>query len=202
MIEMSEGLPGPAPEDRPEPEGRRNAQGVRVDPDAAAEPEPRRAVLSATVDHEPGVLASVATLFSRRRFNIESLAVGPTAVDGQARITLVVEEPEPGVEQAKRQLRKLRPVRAVAEVGDDAVERELALVKVDADDADQLRAVTEACDGATVDAGPETITVELTGTETEVDRAIEALSRFGVREVVRTGTAALARGPHPTEEER
>lgn len=191
-------LPGPAPEDRPHPTGRRNAQGIRVDPDAAAEPPTRTATISALVRHEPGVLARVAGLFSRRQFNIESLTVGPTEDPDFARITLVTEEPDPGIEQARKQLRKLVPVEAVSELPADAIQRELALVKVDGDRPEQVGVLAEMYGAKTVDATPEAITVEVTGSRQKVDAAIEALDQCGVREVKRTGTAALARGGQAT----
>ncbi len=192
------GMSGPAPEERPTPDGRRNAQGIRVDPEVAAEPPVRRAVISVLVDHEPGVLSEVSGLFSRRQFNIESLTVGPTADPDRARITVVCEESEPGIDQLEKQLRKLLPVIAVRELPDDAVRRELALVKVDAADPAEVQAVAEMYDGRTVDACPETVTVEVTGSRGKVEAAVETLDRFGVREVVRTGTTALARGTERT----
>ena len=197
---MSDGLTGPGPSERPQPEGRRNEQGIRIDPEVEAEPDIRRATLSALVEHEPGVLAKVSGLFSRRQFNIESLAVGPTTEAGRARITMVVEEPEPGVEQAKKQLEKLIPVISVTELDQDAVARELAIVKVGADEPDKVQAVTEMCGGQVVDIGPETVTVELTGVEAQINSALETFERFTIHEVVRTGTAALARGSTNTNE--
>ena len=195
---MTGGLQGPGPKDRPRPDGRRNSQGIRVDPDAEAEPDTRRAVLSALVKHEPGVLAEVSGLFSRRQFNIESLTVGPTEDDDRARITLVIEEPEPGIEQAKKQLRKLLPVVSVRELDADAIQRELVIVKVNGEDPDKVQAITEMYDGDTLDAGPRTITVEITGDAQKIDDAVDAYEQFGIREVVRTGDAALARGEQPT----
>jgi len=196
---MTGGLEGPGPNERPHPEGRRNAQGIRIDPAAEAEVPQERAVLSALVEHEPGVLAKVSGLFSRRQFNIESLSVGPTEDEAYARITMVIEEPTTGVEQAKKQLEKLIPVVSVVELdGEDAVARELAVVKVGADNPDEVQAVAEMHDGKVVDMSPETITVELTGPERDIDAALETFERFTVREVVRTGTAALARGPQET----
>lgn len=189
-----QGMPGPAPEERPQPRGRRTPDGVRVDPDATAESEPRRATLSALVAHEPGVLSAVAGLFSRRRFNILSLTVGPTADPNHARITIVVEEPDPGVEQVRKQLAKLVQVVAVEELDDSATRRELALVKVDADRPDEVAAVADMYDAEAVDATPEAVTLEVTGRRRSVDAAIAAFERFGVREVKRTGTAALAGG--------
>ncbi|QCC59720.1 acetolactate synthase small subunit [Natrinema thermotolerans] len=195
---MKKGLEGPPPEDRPTPAGRRNKQGIRIDPEVEATHEPRRTVISALVEHEPGVLSDVSGLFSRRQFNIESLTVGPTEDDDRARMTIVVEEPDPGIDQVKKQLRKLVPVIAVRELEPDAMRRELALIKVDAADPAQIAAVAEMYGGKTVDSSPQTATVEVTGARQKIEAAIETFSQFGIREISRTGTTALARGTDPT----
>lgn len=200
-----EGLDGPTPEERPRPNGRRSSRGVRVDPDAEASYEPRRTTISALVEHEPGVLAEVAGLVSRRQFNIDSLTVGQTTNPETARVTLVVEEPEPGVRQVEKQLEKLVPVISVRELGRDAVRRELLLLKVHGDRPAEVQAVAEMHDATVLDAGPWTITVELTARPEEVDDAVDAFRQFGIRELTRTGSAALARGDEWTtdvEEER
>ncbi len=194
----SKALEGPHPSERPETSRRRNAQGIRIDPDAEAEPETQQAVLSALVAHEPGVLANVASLFSRRQFNIESLTVGATTDDDRARITLVIEESGPGIEQAKKQLQKLVPVVSVTELPADATRRDLALIKVEATHPDQVQSLAEMYGGQAVDAGRETVTVEITGSEQKIDAAIDAFERFGIVEIVRTGTAALTRGAQRT----
>ena len=191
-------LPGPDPDERMEPTGRRNSQGIRVDPDAEAEHPPERAVLSALVKHEPGVLAEISGLFSRRQFNIESLTVGPTVDDDLARMTIVIEEPRPGIRQAKKQLEKRIPVISVRRLDHDAVQRELVIVKVNGREPDKVNAITDMYDGQTLDAGPRTITVELTGDQRKIDDALDAYEQFGIREIVRTGYAALARGESPT----
>ncbi|WP_394739537.1 acetolactate synthase small subunit [Natronococcus roseus] len=193
-----QGLDGPAPGERPSPAGRRNKQGIRIDPEVEAKHEPRRTVISALVKHEPGVLAEASGLFSRRQFNIESLTVGPTDDDERARITLVVEEPDPGIDQIKKQLRKLIPVIAVRELEPDAMRRELALVKVNAERPDQVAAVADMYDAKTVDSSPETATFEITGARQKIEAAIETFSQFGIREISRTGTTALARGTDDT----
>ena len=192
------GLRGPPPEERPHPDGRRNSQGIRIDPEIEAEPAERTAVVSALVDNEPGVLSRVAGLFSRRQFNIESLTVGPTTVEEHSRITLVVEETEPGIDQVKKQLAKLKPVIAVGELDDDAVRTELVLLKVLGEEPDKVHAITQMYDGQTLDAGPETITVQITGDEATIDDAIDAFRQFGIVEIARTGQTALASGPTPT----
>ncbi|GAB3683327.1 hypothetical protein GCM10028857_10720 [Salinarchaeum chitinilyticum] len=197
----SKALEGPRPEERPEPKGKRNPQGIRIDPEAEAELKPEHVTLSALVLHEPGVLAQVSSLFSRRQFNIESLTVGPTENPDRARITLAIEETRPGIEQAKKQLAKLVPVAAVRELERDATLRELALIKVSGEHPDKVQALAEMYGGQAVDAGAETITVEITGQRPQIENAVEAFQRFGVREVTRTGTAALARGTTETADE-
>ena len=189
-----DGLTGPGPEKRERPTGRRSKEGVRVDPEAEASHPERRTTISALVKHEPGVLAEVAGLVSRRRFDIDSLTVGPTTNPETARMTLTIEEPEPGVRQVEKQLEKLVPVISVRELGRDAVRRELAVLKVHDDRPAAVESVAEMFDARTLDAEPGTVTVEVTGSSEEIDRAIEAFQRFGVRELTRTGTAALARG--------
>jgi len=202
---MTEGLQGPAPAERPQPSGRRNAQGIRIDPAAAAEPEPRRTVISALVENEPGVLATISGLVSRRQFNIESLTVGTTTNPETSRVTLVIEEAEPGIRQVEKQLDKVINVISVRELDADAVRRELVIVKVHGEEPDKVHAVTEMYDGTTLDAGPQTITVQITGGEGKIDDAIDAFRQFGIRELARTGQTALARGEEWTtdaEEER
>lgn len=195
---MSQGLDGPSPDDRRRPEGKRNSQGIRVDPEVHAEPAERRTVISALVAHEPGVLSRVSGLFSRRQFNIESLTVADTQNPDWARITLVVEEPDPTLDQIEKQLEKIVPVIHVRELAADAVTRELVVVKVDGEEPDKVQAITEMYDGTTLDAGPRTITVELTGDERKIDDAIDAYRQFGIREIARTGQTALARGETKT----
>ncbi|MFC7098359.1 acetolactate synthase small subunit [Halobaculum marinum] len=191
------GLSGPRPEERPHPTGRRDEHGVRKEPDHGPEPT-RRATVSALVEDEPGVLARAAGLFRRRQFNIESLTVGPTTVEGHSRITLVVEETEAGIDQAKKQLAKLTPVIAVGELSDDAVAAELVLLKVRGQEPDKVHAITSMYDGQTLDAGPRTITVQITGDENQIDDAIDAFHQFGIIEMARTGQTALERGDSPT----
>jgi acetolactate synthase-1/3 small subunit len=198
MSEHQQGLQGPRPEERPHPDGRRNSQGIRIDPEVEAEPDSRTAMISALVEHEPGVLARVAGLFSRRQFNIESLTVGPTTVEGNARLTLIVEEPEPGIDQAKKQLAKLKSVISVGELEGRPVRSELVLLKINGDQPEKVQAVTEMYDGETLDAGPETITVQLAGDTDEIEDALDAYRQFGIIEIARTGPTALARGETPT----
>jgi len=196
--EDSSRLPGPGPEERPHPVGRRNTEGIRIDPVVEAEHDSRRAVISALVEDEPGVLARVAGLVSRRQFNIESLTVGPTTVEGHSRITMVVEETDPGIDQITKQLAKLKPVLSVGEVSGSAVTTDLVLLKVRGDEPEAVHAVTQMYGGETLDAGPRTITVQLTGENSRIDDALDAFEQFGIIEVARTGPTALARGDTPT----
>jgi len=198
MSRNEQGLEGPRPEERPHPDGRRNSQGIRIDPEVEAEPDSRTAMISALVEHEPGVLARVAGLFSRRQFNIESLTVGPTTVEGNARLTLLVEETDPGIDQIKKQLAKLKPVISVGELEARAIRSELVLLKVRGDEPEKVQAITEMYDGKTLDAGPRTITVQLTGSNDEIADAMDAYRQFGIIEVARTGPTALSRGDRPT----
>ena len=192
------GLKGPGPDERPQPDGRRNDQGIRIDPEAEAKREPRRAVFSALVEDEPGVLSRVAGLISRRQFNIESLTVGPTTIEDHSRITMVVEEPEPSIDQIEKQLAKLKPGIAVGELDRDAIRTELVLLKVDGSEPDKVHAVTDMYDGKTLNAGHQTITVQLTGDEDRIEHAIDAFRQFGIIEIARTGDTALARGNKAT----
>jgi acetolactate synthase I/III small subunit len=202
---QGQGLRGPRPEERASPQGRRSSQGIRVDPDAEAAYPPRRTVISALVENEPGVLATVSGLVSRRQFNIESLTVGPTTNPETSRITLVIEEPDPGIRQVEKQLAKLIPVISVSELGEDAIRREVVICKVHGDEPEKVQAITEMYNGRTLDAGPRTITVEIAGDEQQVNDALDAYRQFGIRELARTGQTALARGDEWTtdaEEER
>jgi acetolactate synthase-1/3 small subunit len=187
-------LAGPAPSERDSPEGERTDDGVRLADAATAGGGGRmRRTLSAVVDHDPGVLAAVSGLFSRRMFNIESLTVGPTADDDYARMTIVVDESGSGVEQARKQLAGLPTVHLVRELELEPVERELALIKVDCDDPGEVEALAGMHDAEVVAVGAAAATVQVTGTERDVDDAIDAFARFRLREVSRTGTTALER---------
>ena len=115
-------------------------------------------------------------------------------------MTIVIEETRPGIEQAKKQLRKLIPVVSVRELAHDSVQRELVIVKVNGEEPDKVHAITEMYNGETLDAGPRTITIEITGNVQKIDDAIDAYKQFGIREIVRTGYAALARGEQQTAE--
>ena len=119
----------PGPHERAQPDGRRNADGTRTEPDAPQKDTVgRRAVLSAIVVNEPGVTAKVTGLFARRQINIERIVGEPMGDGERSRITFVVEPPHPGVQQVKRQLEKLLPVISVKEFNLEAADHLTAAI--------------------------------------------------------------------------
>jgi acetolactate synthase-1/3 small subunit len=154
--------------------------------------------LSVLVENKPGVLAHVAGLFSRRAFNISSLAVGPTEDERVSRMTIVVDGASTPVEQVSKQLDKLVRVLKVVELDEDcAVERELALIKVRADPAmrGQLLEVATVFSANVVDMSPTTLVLEAVSSPAKLDALLAMLDSYGSTcELVRTGRIALARG--------
>jgi acetolactate synthase-1/3 small subunit len=153
--------------------------------------------VSVLVEDRPGVLARIAGLFSRRGFNIDSLAVGHTEDPGRSRMTIVVDCAEMPLEQVTKQLNKLVHVLKIVELEPArSVERELVLVKVKADPAlrYQIVELAEMFRAKIVDVAPEALTIEATGSPDKVAAMIELLDPYGIRELVRTGRVALARG--------
>jgi acetolactate synthase I/III small subunit len=153
--------------------------------------------LSVLVENKPGVLAHVAGLFSRRAFNISSLAVGPTQDERISRMTIVVDGSSTPVEQVIRQLDKLVRVLKVVELHDDsAVQRELALIKVRASGAARSQVLEAAAvfRAGIVDLGPESLVIEATGSPGKLDALLAILDGCGACELVRTGRVALSRG--------
>jgi acetolactate synthase I/III small subunit len=153
--------------------------------------------LSVLVENKPGVLAHVAGLFSRRAFNISSLAVGPTEDARVSRMTIVVDGASTPVEQVSKQLDKLVRVLKVVELDDHAaVERELALIKVRIHPAlrGELLEVATVFQTKVVDMSPETVVLEATSSPGKLDSLLENLERYGTCELVRTGRIAMARG--------
>ena len=154
--------------------------------------------LSVLVENKPGVLARVSGLFSRRGFNIESLAVGPTEPPAISRITILVSVEGTALEQVTKQLNKLINVIKIVELEDAAsVQRELLLVKVRADDTTR-RGVLETVElfrAKVVDVGPEALTIEVTGQPAKLEAMLRMLDPYGIREMVQSGVVALGRGP-------
>jgi acetolactate synthase I/III small subunit len=157
-----------------------------------------RYVLSALVQNHAGVLSRISGLFSRRGYNIDSLTVGETQDPGVSRMTIVVRGDEATIEQIQKQLEKLVEVGAVRLLDSSkAVYRELALIKVAAaaEARPEIIQIAGIFRARIVDVSHETLTVEATGDQAKIDGLLELLAPFGVRELARTGIAALERGP-------
>ena len=155
-------------------------------------------IISVLVENKAGVLARVSGLFSRRGYNIESLAVGTCETPGMSRITIVVVGDDMHIEQVKKQLNKLIDVIKITDITEkEHVERELALIKVHAEPGSQRSEVMQIAGifrAKIIDVGAQTLVLEVTG-DSEKISAIESLLRpYGVMELVRTGRVALQRG--------
>ena len=182
------------------------AHHVHGTPPARALPgsgETRRHVLVAIVLNKPGVLNRVSSLMRARNFNIDSLAVSHTDREDVSRMTITLHGDDVAMEQAATQLYRLIDVLKVQDVtSEPTVEHELALVKVratDANRADVLK-VVELSRGRIVDLGPESVIVEVSGPESDVDAFLGLVRTFGIKELVRTGAVVMARGSGSIEE--
>jgi acetolactate synthase I/III small subunit len=156
-----------------------------------------RHTLSVLVENKPGVLVRIAGLFSRRGFNIDSLAVGPTEHEEISRMTIVVNCAERPLEQVTKQLNKLVNVLKIVELDPAAsVQRELLLVKVRADTESRSRVLETVAlfRAKVVDVAPDAVTVEATGNRDKLDALIRVLEPFGIKELVQSGMVALGRG--------
>ena len=158
-----------------------------------------RHVISALVMNEPGVLANVAGMFAARGFNIDSLVVGRTENPDLSRMTIVVTADDNTLAQVRKQLAKLVPVVNVQDFSGTAyIERDMALVTVSvtADKRSEVVDIVDLFRGKVVDVSPESVMVELAGTEDKIESMIELLRPIGIMEVVRTGKIAMTRGVH------
>ncbi|MGC4109187.1 MAG: acetolactate synthase small subunit [Nocardioides sp.] len=159
--------------------------------------------LSVLVENKPGVLARIAGLFSRRGFNIESLAVGPTEHDEISRMTIVVNVEDSPLEQVTKQLNKLIEVIKIVELdGPLSVNRELMLVKVRADAATrgQVLDAVQLFRAKVVDVAPDAVTIEVTGNADKLADFRQVLEPFGIRELVQSGMVAVGRGSRSISE--
>jgi len=157
-----------------------------------------RHTLSVLVEDKPGVLARVSGLFSRRGFNIESLAVGPTEIPDVSRMTIAVAVDELPLEQVTKQLNKLVNVIKIVELEPAiSVQRELLLVKVRADATvrSQVLETVQLFRAKVVDVAPEALTIEATGTSDKLAALLRMLEPYGIREMVQSGMVAIGRGP-------
>ena len=156
-----------------------------------------RHTLSVLVEDQPGVLARIASLFARRGFNIESLAVGPTEAEGVSRMTIVVNVAESPLEQVTKQLNKLINVLKIVELDNSAaVQRELLLVKVKADN-NTRSAILETVAlfrAKVVDVATDAITIEATGNHDKIQALLKVLEEYGIKELVQSGMVAIGRG--------
>ncbi|MCX6423298.1 MAG: acetolactate synthase small subunit [Actinobacteria bacterium] len=156
-----------------------------------------RHTLSVLVEDTPGVLARVASLFSRRGFNIESLAVGPTEVPQVSRMTIVVNVEGAVLEQVTKQLNKLINVLKIVELDPDAsVQREILLVKVKADleTRSHILETVQLFRAKVVDVASDAVTIEATGNGDKLAALLRVLEPFGIKELVKSGAVAMARG--------
>jgi len=153
--------------------------------------------LAVLVENNPGVLARVAGLFSRRGFNIDSLAVGRTDNPAVSRMTIVVEGDDQVLEQVNKQLHKLVDVIKISDITRDAyVDRELVMIKVhtEASTRAEIMQLVDIFRARIVDVGRKTLTIEVTGNEGKINAFEDSLRPFGIKELVRTGKIAMLRG--------
>ena len=153
--------------------------------------------LVALVEDKPGVLNRMASLFRRRGFNIESIAVGRSELPNLSRMTIVVDGSTAMVEQVRKQLDKVINVVKVSDItGDDVVARELALIKVKATSStrSEIIQIVNIFRANIVDVASDSVTIEVTGDEEKVNSLFNLLRGFGIKEIVRTGRIAMVRG--------
>lgn len=156
-----------------------------------------KSILSIIVNDQAGVLTRIAGLFNRRGFNIDSITVGKTEDPGLSRMTIIVQGDKRIVEQVKKQLHKQLDVHKVMDFTDEPmVVRELIMVKVNATPSSlpEIRNLIEPFRSTVVDVSHSTITVQTTGNEEKLNAFIELLKPYGIKDLVRTGFAAIQRG--------
>jgi acetolactate synthase-1/3 small subunit len=164
-----------------------------------------RHTLAVLVENNPGVLTRVAGLFSRRGYNIDSLAVGRTENPRLSRMTIVVEGDDLVIEQVTKQLHKLVDVLKINDItSEQYVDRELMLIKVNSVDQSfraEIMQIVDIFRARVVDIGRKSLTIEATGDEGKINALEQSLRPFGIREVVRTGKIAMLRGQKSTSME-
>lgn len=159
--------------------------------------ESTKNVIVALVADKPGVLNRVASMFRRRNFNIDSIAVGHTEKDGVSRMTIVVNGDSATVEQVRKQLDKVVDVLKIYDITRESmVDRELALIKVKASTAtrNEIIQIVDIFRANIVDVASDSLIVEVTGDEDKLRSLLRLLSNFGVKEIARTGRLAMTRG--------
>jgi acetolactate synthase-1/3 small subunit len=155
-------------------------------------------VISVLVENKPGVLHTIANLFRRRNFNIESITVGPTQQQDISRMTITINGDEKTIDQVVKQVAKQIDVLKVSELEQgNFVMRELALIKVNVPSAKERSDIINCVDVfrcRIIDVSTDSLTVEITGTPDKIDAFLNLMKSYGVIEIARTGITALARG--------
>lgn len=159
--------------------------------------ELKKKVFQLIVDNNPGVLSRISGLFSRRGYNIESITAGVTADPRFTRITIVASGDDVILDQIEKQVAKLVDIRDIHELlPEDSVYRELALVKVkaEADNRQSILATANIFRGNIIDVSPDSLIIEITGSQSKVDAFLKLLEGYEILELARTGIAGLGRG--------
>lgn len=154
-------------------------------------------VISTLVEDRPGVLQKVAGLFNRRGFNIDSITVGQSEVEGLSRMVITVHADEKGLEQVTKQLNKLVDVIKIKDITKNAVKKELCLIKVNIPNAKaraEIIQYTNIFKAKIVDVTDQTLLIELTGDKEKINAFISLVEGYGIKKIARTGLTAMARG--------
>ena len=158
-------------------------------------------VIAVLVENKPGVLARVSSLFRRRGFNIDSLAVGTTEREDISRMTIVVKGDDRTVEQVIKQLNKLIEVIKVSDLSENSVNRILALIKVaaTAENRGEIIEIANIFRARIVDVARDSLIIEITGDEEKIDAFTNLMRQYGIKEFVKTGVVSMARGSKVVE---
>ena len=154
-------------------------------------------VISTLVEDKPGVLQKVAGMFNRRGFNIDSITVGNSEIDGLSRMVITVHADEKGLEQVTKQLNKLIDVIKIKDITEKAVKRELCLVKVNIPNTKaraEIMQYTNIFRAHILDVTEESLMIELTGDKDKINAFISLVETFGIKRIARTGLTAMSRG--------
>jgi len=160
-----------------------------------------RHIIAALVENKPGVLARVSSLFRRRGFNIESLAVGTTEREDISRMTIVVKGDDKIVEQVTKQLNKLIEVIKVSDLSENSVNRMLALIKVNVnrENRGEIVEIANIFRARIVDVAKDSMIIEITGDEDKIEAFTNLMRAYGIKELVKTGIVSMARGSKVVE---
>ena len=154
-------------------------------------------IISTLVEDKPGVLQKVAGLFNRRGFNIDSITVGESEVEGLSRMVITVHADKKGLEQVTKQLNKVVDVIKIKDITKTAIKRELCLVKVNVPNEKaraEIMQYTNIFRAKVLDVTEETLVIELTGEKQKINAFISLVENYGIKRIARTGLTAMARG--------